>query len=135
MFFGLLLLSCNAPTSIEMGTYHPVKYNWLEKRWHHLTNTASPSEQLELKKDSTFIFTACVTEYGKWSIYKNTLILKVEEVNWTIDSFNISGYKGRCPTLPKEPYKFTIKHNYLVRISKFKSKGKERRLLQKLAKL
>ena len=107
----------------------------MEKGWYYLTNTVSPKGQLELKQDSTFIYKACVTQYGKWAVHQNTLILKVEEVNWTIDSLNISGYKGRCPTLPKEPYQFNIKDNQLIRTSKFVSKGKERRLLQKLAKL
>ena len=125
----LFLISRTASPSIKVGTYHPVKFNWIENGWHYLMNTARPFEKLELKEDSTFVYTACVRQHGKWSIHQDTLILTVEEVNWTVDSFNISGYKGRCPTLPKAPYKFAIKDNYIVRTSKYQSKGKEIRMV------
>jgi len=134
--FLMLLLSCRPIPAIEAGIYHPAKYNWLEKGWLYLTNTVySPFQRLELKKDATFIYKGCTTEYGKWWVNQNTLTLEVEEINWTIDSFNISGFKGRCPVLPDKPYQFTIDNQRLFRKTKINTKRGERILLQEFVKL
>lgn len=132
-----ILFSCESTPLEITGKYQEINRNWLERIWLvDLNNTVYPiKETLKINADSTFILTACTIKTGRWIISADSLVLIFETNNWAINRFNISGYDGRCPSLPEQPYKFAIYKDYLLRESLIIIRGKEKKLVQKKRKI
>ncbi len=132
----MLLISCESSPLEVTGAYQEVNRNFLERVWLvDLNNTVYPIEEnLKINADSTFTLIACTIQTGTWAINADSLVLAFETNDRTADSLDDKKYKNHT-ILPKQPYKFAIYKDYLLRKSPITIHGKRRILVQKKIKI
>ena len=133
ILLGVLLVGCTNKATFQPGIYTYVKISKLELGYLFLTKGVKNyyvGSELILKKDSSYKYITCGNILtGSWRCFKDSLLLKVTNNRWRIDSLNNFGFNGTWPRIPTKPLGFKIENNYLERIHILKN-GKK--IIEKL---
>jgi hypothetical protein len=133
ILLGVLLFGCTNNTTFQPGTYSYVQISKLELGYLFLTKSVTNyyiGSELILNKDSSYKYITCGNILtGSWRCLKDSLLLKVTNNRWRIDSLNNFGFNGTWPRIPTKPLEFKIENNYLERIHILKN-GKK--IIEKL---
>lgn len=116
-FLSFTFHHCQKNNSL-VGTYSSPESNTINKLQY---GSRALGLELELKSDSTFVYTTCAQiTNGSWNYQDKKLILNCEEKKMKIDSLNqLEKYaKGK---ICGEPEVFQVKNNKLSNTEKFKN--------------
>ena len=122
IMYCLVIFGCHSEHKIKIGTYKSITYNKFDLAvLYYLKgiNSAFIGSEITLKKDSSFTYTTCGNSMiGNWQFKNDSLLLCVRSNKFRIDSLNFIGLNGHFPIIPKNPIKFYIENEYLIRIHK-----------------
>lgn len=120
--------SCKNDHRIKIGTYKSVSYNKVELVCLYLfkkINSAFVGSEINLKSDSSFLYTTCGNILKGYYYCKNdSLFLKVKSNRFKIDSLNYKDSHGHYDTMPINPIIFRIENEYLIQIHYLNKKEK-----------
>ena len=129
----LVIFGCHPEHKIRFGTYKSITYNKFDLAVLYFLkgmNSAFVGSEITLKSDSSFTYTTCGNSMlGNWQCKNDTLMLDIKSNKYRIDSLNIFGFNGHFPSIPKNPIKFYIDNEYLIRIHKTKF---DKKIIEKL---
>ena len=132
----LFLVSCEKKTIDIIGLYKNDNYSKTEQLLKSIKfDGLAVGSELDLKKDSSFVYTTCaIVSNGKWTIKNDSLILNENKIRWRIDSLNKFGYEGQHPEIRKN-LAFKIGKNELESIEVYEiSEGKIDKTYSRLVK-
>jgi hypothetical protein len=122
ILFLLIMLGCHSEHKVKIGAYKSITYNKFDLAILHFLKGLSGAfigSEVTLKNDSSFTYTTCGSSMiGFWQCKNDSLLLYVKSNKFRIDSLNVIGLTGHFPTIPKNPIKFYIENEYLIRIHK-----------------
>jgi hypothetical protein len=123
-----MLLGCKNDHQIKIGSYKSVTYNKFDFAFQYLfkgINSAFVGSEINLKNDSSFVYTTCGNIMkGSYYVKNDSLFLKVKSNRFRIDSLNDKGINGHFATVPINPIKFKIDNEYLFQIHHLSKKEK-----------
>lgn len=115
----LLGTSCLTYKSGIVGNYESVTYSRLQQAYLLLIRhrTYPLNSSIRINDDSSYVLTNCGNiENGHWQLRQDRLMLYCDENRYTIDSFNITGFKGQFLDCgDKQPIIFKVHNGKLVR--------------------
>ncbi len=105
--------------TVKIGLYQSAPPSILERIKYRLNGIKYfVDTDLNLLKDSTFVYKTCSVEYfGRWKVSADTLLLYCDSAAWRSDSLQINGFNGRWPSMDtNNPLKFHTQTNKLTMI-------------------
>ncbi|MBD3581560.1 hypothetical protein [Flavobacterium selenitireducens] len=128
-----LMFGCRGEKPELTGKYKTYQTNLVDRAFRSIVyDSWVVGTSLDLKSDSTFILINCSMKMkGKWTATKDSLLLKVSDKKFRIDSLNYSTKWNNWRTINKKPISFKIKGKFLETIY---SDSIENKILEKLEK-